>query len=95
MVDGYEESMRRRDMVKALVVNRQASNELIVEHFPEYFPEDPFAGAMDEKGEVDPDLVDEDRLVYKTDVTEEEDESLSRWIAERENGATFTGADLE
>lgn len=95
MVDGYEESMRRRDMVKALVVNRQASNELIVEHFPEYFPTDPFAGAMDEEGEVDPDLVDEDRLVYRTDVTEEEDESLSRWIAEREQGATFTGADLE
>lgn len=95
MLDGYEEAMKRRDMVKALVVNRQVPNELVVEQFPEYFPDDPFAEALDERGEFDPDLVDEDRLEYKTDVSEEEDESLSRWIAEREQGATFTGADLE
>lgn len=94
MLDGYEEAQKRRDMVKGLLVHRTVPNELLMEQFPEYFRGNPFEAAKNEDGEFDPNLLDEDRLDYETDVSEDEDEALSRWIAERESGS-FTGADLE
>lgn len=61
--------------------------------YPDKFPaEDPFEKARTEDG-YDPDLIDDAAIDWETAGSPDEDEELSRWIAERESGS-FSAADL-
>jgi hypothetical protein len=79
-------------MVKGLLASPFTTFESVRGYFPEYF--DPFEGAEDEEGNFDPDKVDESQLGWATPESPEDDEALSRWIAERESGS-MSAADFD
>lgn len=80
---------RKVDGIRAAILVADPTKEEIRRVYPEYFPtdaEEAFADAYDEHGEFDIDRVDDSKIDWATEVTPEEDEDLSRWIAERERG---------
>lgn len=64
--------------------------------YPEYFPADlmqevAYAGAIKPDGTFDPDLLDDSKIQWRAEgITEDEDDELSRWIAEREMSLTLS-----
>lgn len=91
MIEQRDIERRRRDMVKGLLVHRGADMDEIKFQFPEYFDIDPFEHAKSEGGDYDIDLVDDSKIAWGSAASAEEDEALSRLIAEMEQGSL--GAD--
>lgn len=94
MLDEFEKAKGRADSIKRLIANRMTDYEIVREQFPEYFPpEDPFKDAKQDDGTYDIDKIDDTQVEWATPTTPEEDDEISRFIAEREG--SFTGADFE
>lgn len=92
MMEEVEKGRDRLDKVKALLVSPMSNWEKVRDQFPEYF--DPFEAAKTEDGTYDIDQIDDSQIDWEVPTSEDQDEALSRWIAERESGS-FTGADFE
>lgn len=91
MLAEAEKVSARKDLVKALLGTVLGVDEIKAQ-FPEYF--NPFVEAVDpETGEFDIDLVDDSKVAWSTAASEEEDESLSKWIEEHENQSVVFGED--
>jgi hypothetical protein len=82
MLDDKERSQERFDSIKRLVAF--ADRDRVKEQFPEYF--DPFEGVQNEDGTYDIDSID-DTAVQWAVPDPDEDEALSRWIAQQESGS--------
>lgn len=77
----------RLDMVKALVTNSWADRDEVKHQFPEYFEADPFAAAKNpETGEYDIDKISDADVEWGT-ASPEEDDEISRWIAQQQQGS--------
>lgn len=92
MLAEYAKGQARRDMVKALLTHKDSDYDEVKFQFPEYFDADPFEQIRTEDG-YDIDRLDDSQVQWGV-AGEDEDEALSRWIAEQDGG-TFTGADFE
>lgn len=81
------------DQIKVKALDRGIDKSRLQELWPEFFPVDPFEEALQEDGTFDPDLVNEDAIVFTVPKDASEDEEISAWIREREEG-TISGAVL-
>ncbi len=80
--------------LKLAMLAGQPPIEKVHDLFPQYFPsgweqEQALAKATDEHGNFDIDKVDDSKVDWKAEgITPDEDDEISRWIAERERGIT-------
>lgn len=92
MLDIVAEKRARLDQVKALWVNTTTDKAEMRGQWPEFF--DPMETAKKEDGTYDIDQIDDADVEWHTAGSEEEDDAISRWIADAERGS-ISGADLE
>lgn len=89
VLDEIEKEKQRVDMVKSLLATKAADFTLARTQFPEYFaPEDPYEGARNDDGTYDIDAIDEDQIDWATPASPEDDDEISRWIAQQESSVT-------
>jgi hypothetical protein len=94
VVEEFAAHRRRLDMVKVASAMGAANGDLLKGYFPEYYaPADPFADALDEDGNIDPDRVDETNLDWATPQGEDEDAEIARWIAQQEHSISVAEMD--
>lgn len=95
ILDEIDKEKSRVDRVKALLTNQFSTVDLVKAQFPEYFrPEDPFEEAKTEDGGYDIDRVDESKLDWGTPASPDDDDEISRWIAQQETGS-ISAADMD
>lgn len=88
----------RLDGIRMAMLTGNPSIDRVQHHFPEYFPSDwkeqrAFEAATKD-GVLDIDALDDSSITWATPANDDEDDEISRWISERENGTT-TLEDLE
>lgn len=91
MLDVIADSKARLDQVKVAFASA-FSPDRVRDQFPEYF--DPFEQAKTEDGTYDIDRLDDSAIEWSAPADEDEDEALSRWIAQQEIGS-ISAADFE
>jgi hypothetical protein len=91
MLDLIAQKQASLDQVKALWVSSTTDKAELMAQWPEYF--DPMETAKKEDGTYDIDQIDDSKVDWGTPGSEDEDDAISDWIAQREG--SFTGADLE
>lgn len=93
MLDVVEAQGHRLDSVKIGLLSPLVTEDRAKSLFPEFYPADPFADALQDDGTYDPSKVDEDEIEYDAPSSPEEDDDISAWISSRESGS-FTADDL-
>lgn len=85
MLDEIDKEKRRIDMVKSLLATKAADFDLARAQFPEYFtPDDPYGTARNDDGTYDVDALDDADLDWSTPASPDDDDEISRWIAQQE-----------
>jgi hypothetical protein len=88
MLDEIDKEKRRLDGVKALLATKAADFDLARSQFPEYFKvEDPYEAARNDDGTYDVDALEDADLDWSTPATPEDDDEISRWIAQQESAS--------
>lgn len=93
MLDEVEKEQERLDRLKGLVASSTTVPERLRRLFPDYFEDDPYEAAKQDDGTYDIDQVDPTEVEWSGPASMEDDEALSAWINEHQQGS-FTGADF-
>lgn len=89
VLDEIEKEKRRVDMVKSLLATKAADLTMARSQFPEYFAaDDPYERARNDDGSYDVDALDDADLDWATPASPEDDDEISRWIAQQESSVT-------